>query len=99
MATIQEYVNEIQSAVKEEWLRGGYKPEWTPKITFSEAKKYYKVWYHPLPSTSKSIHCFVEIATGNIFKPASWTAPAKGIRGNINNEKMPLLSGQFYNYR
>lgn len=30
-----------------------------------------------------SAYCFVEIATGNILKPAGWNAPAKGVRGNI----------------
>ena len=30
-----------------------------------------------------SIHAFVEISTGDIFKPASTKAPAKHARGNI----------------
>lgn len=30
-----------------------------------------------------SVYCFVEIATGNILKAASYKAPAKGDRGNI----------------
>jgi hypothetical protein len=34
---------------------------------------------------SDSVFAFVEIETGNIFKPASFAAPAKGIRGNINS--------------
>lgn len=34
-----------------------------------------------------SVVAFIEKATGNIFKPASWQAPAKGIRGNIFSEK------------
>jgi len=29
------------------------------------------------------VHSFVEIATGNIFKPATFKAPAKHARGNI----------------
>lgn len=28
------------------------------------------------------VHCFID-AEGNIFKPASWAAPAKGIRANL----------------
>jgi hypothetical protein len=34
-------------------------------------------------SYSTSVHSFVEIATGDIFKPASCKAPAKYARGNI----------------
>jgi len=29
--------------------------------------------------------CFVENTTGDIFKPASWAAPAKIARGNVNS--------------
>ena len=44
-----------------------------------------------------SVHCFVEIENGNIWKAASFKAPQKnGVRGNLYNEKKPLLSGQFY---
>jgi hypothetical protein len=32
---------------------------------------------------SRSVHCFVQIATGDILKSASWKQPAKGARGNI----------------
>lgn len=32
---------------------------------------------------SKSVYCFVEKATGDIYKAASWKAPAKGVRGNV----------------
>ncbi len=34
-------------------------------------------------SYSTSVHSFVEVATGDIFKPASCKAPAKHARGNI----------------
>jgi hypothetical protein len=30
-----------------------------------------------------SAYAFIEIATGNILKPASWKSPAKHARGNI----------------
>ena len=29
------------------------------------------------------VAAFIDIATGDILKPASWAAPAKGVRGNI----------------
>lgn len=31
----------------------------------------------------KSVHSFVEIETGNVFKAAGWKAPAKHARANI----------------
>src|SRR3569832_426211 len=33
--------------------------------------------------TTHSVYCFVELATGNILKPAGYKAPAKGVRGNV----------------
>jgi hypothetical protein len=32
---------------------------------------------------SKSVHCFIDNATGDVYKAAGWKAPAKGARGNI----------------
>ena len=33
--------------------------------------------------TSKSVFCFIEYTTGDIFKPDGWKKPAKHKRGNI----------------
>jgi hypothetical protein len=35
-------------------------------------------------SAGRSVYCFIDLATGDILKPASWKGPAKGVRGNIN---------------
>jgi hypothetical protein len=39
-----------------------------------------------------SAHAFVDIATGDVLKPASWAAPAKHARGNIFDEHNGLGS-------
>ena len=31
----------------------------------------------------RSVHAFVDLATGDLYKPAGWKAPAKHVRGNI----------------
>lgn len=31
----------------------------------------------------RSVHAFVDLATGDLYKAAGWKAPAKGVRGNI----------------
>jgi len=43
----------------------------------------------------RSVYAFVEIATGDIYKPASWSAPAKHARGNIYNDD-PLAGTDVY---
>jgi hypothetical protein len=59
--------------------------------------KYVKLWTGEKHTDSdpriNSIHAFVEIATGDIFKPASTKAPAKHKRGNIyENEGRDCLT-------
>ena len=56
---------------------------WVFKV--EEGRKYYKVMQalgdqHPY----WSVHAFVDKNTGDIYKPASWRGPAKGVRGNLS---------------
>lgn len=46
-----------------------------------EGRKYYKVIM--IARGSKSVHCFVDKQTGDVYKSASWKSPAKGIRYNL----------------
>lgn len=66
-----------------------WKPELIPmfskKFCYDENAKYIKVWYNSCGS--KSVYAFVDY-DGNIYKPAGWKAPAKGIRGHIDNPIM-----------
>lgn len=48
-------------------------------IRVKPGKKYIKL------INNDSVFAFIEADTGNILKPASFAAPAKGIRGNINS--------------
>jgi len=54
--------------------------EWNP-ITYSKGKRYMKVIH------DNSIVAFVDISTGDIYKPASWSKPAKHVRGNIYSDQ------------
>ena len=71
-------------AVREHWFalqgytfdRGG--------VTFQRGKKNARIVLTE-EGQGRSVHCFVDLATGNILKSASWQTPAKGARGNIIN--------------
>lgn len=44
-------------------------------------RKYYKLVHRT--SGSNSVHCFIDKKTGEVYKSASWKAPAKGVRYNL----------------
>jgi hypothetical protein len=97
MATIERiesYVSEIEQAQRVEWECSKFDMNNVPEFGIEMGKRFARI-----TKTSwkqKSVHCFVEITTGDIYKAAGWSAPAKGIRGNINNEKKPLLGYDYY---
>jgi len=94
MATIAEYVKEIEAAQLKEWQSLKYDMSKVPTFEISTGKKFARIERKSYGQTS--VHCFVEISTGDIYKAATFKAPAKGVRGNISNEKKPLLGYDFY---
>jgi len=50
-------------------------PEYFELVT--TGRKYYKIIF------SNSVHAFIDKVTGDVFKPASWKAPAKIVRYNL----------------
>jgi hypothetical protein len=60
-----------------------------PGVAIGKGRKYIKLWRNETrdgETRTTSIHAFVEVSTGDIFKPASTKAPAKHARGNIYND-------------
>ena len=49
------------------------------KFYIESGRKYHKVIMET-ESESKSVHAFVDKKTGEVYKPASWKAPAKIVR-------------------
>lgn len=58
-------------------------------IEFEEGNKYIKVV--SVSWNSRSVHSFVEKKTGNIWRAASWKAPARNhVRGNVFDQSSYL---------
>ena len=55
-----------------------------PLLTFEFGQKYIRV-VRSDGSSSRSVHCFIDMTDGNVLKSASWKSPAKHARGNIFN--------------
>ena len=54
------------------------------KFTIESGRKYHKIVMET-ESQSKSVHAFVDKKTGEVYKPASYKAPAKIVRFNLLN--------------
>lgn len=96
MEELQSYVNELTEYANKNNINSNMY-----KIVFGVDynKTYNRVWVGELwvgkdEVSHKSAFCFVDYA-GNIYKPAGWKAPAKGIRGNLNGYR-PMTSGELY---
>ena len=67
------------------------------KFKVYTGKRYYKIVQQEFETWEKSryygqyrdssVHCFVDKETGDVYKPASWSAPAKHIRYTFQNVK------------
>ena len=52
------------------------------EFTVETGRKYFKIM-----QDHGGVHAFVDKKTGDVFKPASWNAPAKHVRYNLLDEK------------
>ena len=93
MKTPEDYLQEVKAASDAEWTARKYTLP-APEFHLERGKKFIRVVVTNYGQ--RSVHCFLD-NEGNIYKAAGWKAPAKGIRGNINNDKKPLLGYQYYN--
>jgi len=93
MKTVEDYIKEIKAASDKNWQNSKYTTP-SPEFGIEPGKKFIRITLTVFGQ--KSVHCFID-AQGNIYKAASWNARAKGIRGNINDDKKPLLGYEFYN--
>ena len=65
------------------------------KFVVKTGKRYYKIVQQEFETWEKSkyygqyrdgsVHCFVDKETGDVFKAASWSAPAKHVRFSFQN--------------
>ena len=86
---LENFRDVAETVVREHFKRNGYTFA-VPNVEIaSKGKRYVKlIRTESNPATGEtqpggSVHSFVEIATGSIFKPASFKTPAKHPRGCI----------------
>ena len=93
-AAFDKYMDAIYEAEKLRWNENKYDIKNLPTFDFTTGEKYWKITRTSYGQTS--VHCFVEKATGDIFKAETFSRPAKKARGNVNNDTYPLVGYDFY---
>ncbi len=76
------FVNGCQKTMDEHFAKH-YPKSMAPMITIMTGKRYVRVVKEERVSHGRSVHCFVDIATGDVLKADGWKRPAKNPRGNI----------------
>ena len=79
--TLIHFINEWEDRVRPHWEREFSNLEFKP-LTYTKGRKYAKI----IQEGSRVV-AFVDMKTGDIFKPAGWKAPAKHARGNLFSEQ------------
>ena len=72
---VEERVYRLTEYIKQDYNKQGYKSDFN--VTVSKGRKYYKVL------TDNSVHCFVDVKNGDVYKAASYNKPAKHVRFNL----------------
>lgn len=97
--TMNEFVTLLQTKTNEYYAKQ-YPTLTAPSYQVEKGRKFHKVVQVDATQGQRSVHCFVDDA-GNVYKAASWKAPAKGVRYTLNEmdkiaEKFDPHGGYLY---
>lgn len=89
---VNAYMALIQRKSAEHYANMQLKPD---TFSIEPGRKFLKVVQSG--TWSRSVHAFIDKATGALYKPASWKAPVKDARYNLLTD-LPLLEQKFDPY-
>ena len=78
---IRKYCLMLCDALEDDFQRR-HNPDRAYKFYIESGRKYHKLIMETEVG-SRSVHCFVDKKTGDVYKAASFKAPAKGVRYNL----------------
>ena len=78
---VQEWLASCQKMLDVHY-RTQYKNLVAPTLKIAKGSKNWKI-VKVAEGGGRSVFAFIEVATGDILKPAGWKAPAKHARGNL----------------
>lgn len=83
---ISPFIHALENRLNEYKTKMGYTYFDSYSVFATEGPKFFKVYKAENQSGKqfqRNIVCFIDKTTGDIFKPASFNAPAKHARGNV----------------
>tara|TARA_B100001939_G_scaffold65960_1_gene54819 strand:+ start:31 stop:414 length:384 start_codon:yes stop_codon:yes gene_type:complete len=80
LAQVLKYSEMLCEALSQDFYKNGSKLDY--KFYIESGRKYHKIVMET-EGGSRSVHAFIEKKFGNVYKAASWKAPAKHIRFNL----------------
>lgn len=80
---IEEFVKKWQEKY-DDYMSQVFPTNPNPRLEISYGRKYAKV------TREHGVEAFIDLNTGDIFKAATWAAPAHGVRGNVNSDQNGL---------
>lgn len=81
----ESFKSSVEELIEAYNKKNDYKRQFGSKVISEDGQKYTKVLVQE-PSGNKKIYCFINRENGDILKPATFSTPAKGPRGNIFDE-------------
>jgi hypothetical protein len=83
---VENLTIELCNHLRSNFLKQGFGENFAPTFSFQTGKKYLKIVARREGEQYGSVHAFVDKKTGDLYKAASWAAPAKGVRYNLFND-------------
>ncbi|SVD05844.1 uncharacterized protein METZ01_LOCUS358698, partial [marine metagenome] len=87
--SIEDGVKKYEDAINGQMMRSQFSKmfkERKQEVKARKAQRFYRVEMWEMGKAG-SIHAFIEVETGDIYKPAGWKKAAKGARGNVTDQR------------
>ena len=89
MNNIKDLTNQLCGILKANYYKNGSTLQYN--FVVEEGRKFLKVI---MVNNQRIVHAFVDKNNGDLYKPAGWAKPAKGVRYNLVNdiEKLKIIA-------
>lgn len=87
MQQFQQFLDKLQAHVIQDFDKFIKGSDRYPRLSLEKGSKYTKIVSADADGGSRSVFGFIENSTGNLWKAATWKAPAKNFpRGHIDGD-------------